>query len=129
MSMRNSLNRGAGVPPRIPRVIAMRMLLAACLWLLLTTTNAERVTGEAKNDKNEYVGSTSCAQCHGEIYRHYMQTSMGKSMSHITSSSLTPALLQSLSIPAHSFNEPTNRHFDTFVRNGKLYQREYQTAK
>jgi hypothetical protein len=106
----------------------MGILLATWLPLLSTTTNPRQAAAEAKEDNNGYVSSASCAQCHNDIYRHYMQTSMGRSMSRITSSSLTPAFLQRFSLPAHSFNEQTNRHFDTFGRGGKLYQSEYQKA-
>jgi hypothetical protein len=57
-----------------------------------------------------------------------MQSDMGKSMLAATPSNLTQNFLQHISVPAHSFNEQTARHFDTFVQDGKLYQSEYQTA-
>lgn len=47
-------------------------------------------------------------------------------MLHITSATLTPQFLRNISIPAHTFNEETNRHFDTFVQDGNLYQSEYE---
>ena len=53
---------------------------------------------------------------------------MGKSMLHVVPSSLTPDFLQRISVPAHTFNEQTDRHFDIFTRDGKLYQSEYQKA-
>ncbi|QNI31885.1 hypothetical protein H7849_23105 [Alloacidobacterium dinghuense] len=77
---------------------------------------------------NGYVGSESCSSCHNDIYRHYMQSGMGRSMLHITPSVATPAFLRSLSIPSHSFDERKDRHFDTFMRDGKLFQSESQTA-
>lgn len=80
------------------------------------------------NADNGYVGSERCAQCHHDIYRHYMESSMGKSMLHVTPSTLTPAFLQSISVPAHPFNEQMDRHFDIFSQDGKLYQSEYQKA-
>lgn len=49
-------------------------------------------------------------------------------MSQVTPSSLTPAFLQRFSLPAHSFDEKMDRRYDTFARDGKLYQSEYQTA-
>ncbi len=57
-----------------------------------------------------------------------MESSMGKSMLHVTPSSLTPAFLQSIAVPAHPFNEQMDRHFDIFSQDGKLYQSEYQKA-
>ncbi|HYK37818.1 hypothetical protein [Alloacidobacterium sp.] len=75
-----------------------------------------------------YVGSASCAECHSDIYHHFLQTSMGRSMSRIKPSTLTPTFLQSLSLPAHSFDQKMDRHYETFTRDGKLYQSEYQTT-
>lgn len=83
---------------------------------------------QAHGGNSGYVGSASCAQCHSDIYHRFLQTSMGRSMSRITPSTLTPAFLQSLSLPAHSFDERMDRHFETFTRDGKLYQSEYQTT-
>jgi hypothetical protein len=57
-----------------------------------------------------------------------MQSSMGRSMAHVTASSISPAFLQNLAIPARSFDQQMDRHFDTFTRDGKLFQSEYQTA-
>lgn len=57
-----------------------------------------------------------------------MQTGMGQSMLSVASGLLTPAFLQKMSVPAHTFNEQTDRHFDIFTSDGKLYQREYQKS-
>jgi hypothetical protein len=75
-----------------------------------------------------YVGSASCSSCHSDIYRHYVQSSMGRSILQVTPSTITPAFLQRLSIPAHSFSQQMDRHFDTYAHDGKLYQSEYQSG-
>lgn len=105
----------------------LRTLLARLSVILLLALILQNAL-QAKAQSSAYAGSESCASCHQEIYQHYMKSSMGKSMLHITSASLTPQFLQSISIPAHTFNEQTNRHFDTFVQNGNLYQSEYEKA-
>lgn len=115
--MRTIAGPVADIASRIPRSLAV-----VCLVLLL----ACRLSAQRQQMSNGYVGSASCAECHSEIYRHYMQTSMGRSMSQITPTSLTPAFLKKLSIPARSFDQQKDRHFDTFVQDGKLYQSEYQ---
>lgn len=53
---------------------------------------------------------------------------MGKSMLHVTPSILSPAFLQNISVPAHTFNEQMDRHFDVFAHDQKLFQSEYQKA-
>ncbi len=75
-----------------------------------------------------YVGSETCAPCHQGIYRSYRQSDMGKSMLHVTPSILSPAFLQNISVPAHTFNEQMDRHFDVFAHDQKLFQSEYQKA-
>ncbi len=70
-----------------------------------------------------YVGSKSCAKCHGEIYQTYSQTEMGRSMSEMNAS-----LLAKIPNSASMFDRHLNRHFETYPRNGGLYQSEYETT-
>src|ERR1700748_473801 len=77
---------------------------------------------QSQKQKDEYVGSKACAQCHKDIYNKYIQTSMGRSMAEIT-----PSLMQSLHIPATYYDQKLNRHFDVFAKNEKLYQSEFET--
>ena len=70
-----------------------------------------------------YVGSKVCSTCHPSIYESFMRTDMGRSMSEIT-----PALLERIPASGSIFDPKLNRHFDTFVRDGNLYQKEYETA-
>jgi hypothetical protein len=52
-----------------------------------------------------------------------MKTAMGRSMA-----SATTGPLPELSLPAHSINDKTDRRFDVFKRDGKLYESEYAIA-
>lgn len=70
-----------------------------------------------------YVGSEVCGQCHRPIYNRFTQTHMGRSMSPIT-----PGLLQSILTSATVRDAQHNRYFQVFVRDGKLYQSEYETG-
>jgi hypothetical protein len=130
--MRNTLDPGVKIASPISRVVAAKRMFVALFWLPLTAgawqVAAQTSSTQSSGGNNGYVGSSSCSSCHSEIYRHYIQSSMGRSMSHVAPSTLTPAFLQSLSIPAHSFSEQLDRHFNTFARDGKFYQSEYQTA-
>jgi len=82
---------------------------------------------------DEYVGSQTCAQCHGAIYQQFSSTHMGRSLS-LVSSPVSPGILDALGSPAASkpgsiFDPKLDRHFETYTRDGKLYQSEYQTGQ
>ncbi len=117
-------------PLQTSRMAIVRALFAACLSLpLAVPSHAGQIQDPARDvSRDGYVGSKSCAPCHQDIYRHYMQSGMGQSMMHVSPSKLTPAFLQSISVPAHSFSERMDRHFDIFSQDGNLYQSEYQKA-
>jgi len=70
-----------------------------------------------------FVGSKACSKCHPSIYESFTRTDMGRSMSEIT-----PALLERIPAAGTIFDPKLNRHFDTFVRHGDLYQSEYETT-
>src|SRR5271170_659167 len=84
----------------------------------LSTTRSSAHQSAAKNDG--YVGSQTCGGCHAKIYAEYMRTGMGRSMS-----SVSPALLQNLHVPATYFNPRVDRHYDLTVQGGNLYESEY----
>ena len=71
---------------------------------------------------NGYVGSERCSRCHAGIYKQYLRTSMGRSMSRIT-----PEFLQTLPTLSDVYEAKPDRHFGVQIKNGKLYQSEYQT--
>lgn len=67
-----------------------------------------------------YVGSATCAECHGTIAREFRKTAMGQSIAPAD-----PKIFSKLALPAHFTNSAINRHFDVFVRDDKLYESEY----
>jgi hypothetical protein len=85
------------------------------------TTKKDTLQTASENDG--YLGSQTCGGCHSEIYREYVRTGMGRSMSSV--SSVPPALLQDLHVPAVYSNPRLDRHFDVTARDGKLYESEY----
>jgi predicted CXXCH cytochrome family protein len=106
---------------RLTSVRSIACLLSRCafLWMLLLLSFPA-----ARGEQKGYVGSEACAQCHKSIYEHYVQTSMGRSMAKVS-----PAFLKTLSLPAHTSNPQTNRRFDIYQQDNKLYQSEYEIAR
>jgi len=86
-----------------------------------STTESDAVQAPTENDG--YVGSKACGECHSGIYREYMQTGMGRSISSM--SSVSTALLEKLHVPAVYSNQRLDRHYDVIARDGKLYESEY----
>jgi tetratricopeptide repeat protein len=80
-------------------------------------------TTQAKTSGAEYSGSAVCAPCHRDIYDRFSRTAMGRSMSPVT-----PALLKAIHAPASLADKNPDLHFEVAVRDGKLYQTEYETG-
>jgi Tetratricopeptide repeat len=78
---------------------------------------------QAKTPGTEYAGSAVCTQCHKDISDRFSRTAMGRSMSLVT-----PALLKTIPAPASVGDKNPNLHFEVAVRDGKLYQTEYETG-
>jgi hypothetical protein len=70
---------------------------------------------------SEYAGSAACAQCHQEIYKQFSKTGMGRSMSLVT-----PELLKTIHAPATVQGKNPNMYLEVDVRDGKLYQTQYE---
>jgi hypothetical protein len=73
-------------------------------------------------DHDGYVGSATCSRCHMGIYKQFLRTSMGRSMSRIT-----PEFLNTLPTPSNVYESKLDRHLGVQIKDGKLYQSEYQT--
>jgi hypothetical protein len=86
---------------------------------VIAGTKPERET--AKPSPDGYVGSAVCASCHEDIYRSFTHTDMGRSMTPIT-----PALIQTLSLPGSFTSTTLDRHYEVSSDHGKLYQSEWQ---
>ena len=100
--------------------------------LLLCASVLETSAGQAKSDpkntqasasKDGYIGSQACSNCHSEIYRRFLQTSMGHSMTPVT-----PAFHQATPSSASYVNERLNRQFEVYFQDGRLFQSESGTG-
>ena len=93
------------------------------LWRLLLIVVLAGLTAPLSGQNAGYVGYRACAKCHPSIYESFSRTDMARSMSEIT-----PALLEKIPTSASIFDPKLNRHFEIYVRDGSLYQSEYETA-
>ena len=108
-----------------------RILLRPLLWLLpaasillfFPQSSGETRQGAPGDASNSYLGSEACGQCHGEIFRQFSKTSMGRSLSLIT-----PELLQTIPTSASLYDEKLDRHFEVQLQDGKLVESEFQTG-
>ncbi len=103
--------------------IAGVLLLPVCFSLQGKFPGTIESPDESLTANAGFVGSKVCSKCHPSIYESFTRTDMGRSMSEIT-----PALLERIPASGTIFDPKLNRHFDTFVRHGDLYQSEYETT-
>jgi hypothetical protein len=103
-------------------VIALSLIgvAAALLADMKAAKNAAPAT-QSKTAGAEYAGSAACAQCHKEIYQNFSKTGMGRSMSLVP-----PALLKTIHAPASVQDQNSNAHIEVELRDGKLFQTEYE---
>jgi tetratricopeptide (TPR) repeat protein len=73
---------------------------------------------------NEYVNSSTCANCHSAIYKSYRSTSMGKSLFRPTPSNTVEDYKEKNQY-SHSL---TGTHYSMTVHDGAYYQRRWQTG-
>src|SRR6266436_2277498 len=113
-------------PLQFAREVRFRLALAALVflvplvWILAQSSHDSR-GGHTAAD--EYVGSLTCAACHKDIYRTYLQTGMGRSMSQVSREWLK------MRQASGSVEDTNNRvQFDVYARDGKLYQSEHQSG-
>ena len=78
---------------------------------------------QAAHPTNAYVGSQECALCHNDIYEKYSHTDMGRSMLKADA-----ALLKTIPTSVSIFDQRLNRHFEQYVKDGALYQSEFELA-
>src|SRR6201981_2215525 len=93
------------------------------LWRLLLIVVLAVLTAPLSGQNAGHVGSRACAKCHPSIYESFSRTDMARSMSEIT-----PALLEKIPKSDSIFDPKLNRHFEIYVRDGSLYQSEYETT-
>jgi len=99
--------------------------LAACLCAptLVAQSSIFRNTDSSVG----YVGSANCEEsgCHAEMYRDYMLTPHGQSM---TLANL-PSDLERVPRPVTVFNEANNRYYTVYQKDEDLYQSAYELGK
>jgi hypothetical protein len=102
-----------------------RALILSILFSAATHAHAGQTVAAAQlhQDAGGYAGSLSCMKCHREIYDSYSRTDMGGSMAQVNAS-----LLGRIPTSAAILNQRFNRRFETFVKDGSLFQSEYETA-
>jgi hypothetical protein len=111
----------------LPRLPPMALLLAVPMLLCCASAQgtsagqakSSPISTQASASNDGYIGSQACSNCHSEIYRRFLQTSMGHSMSPVT-----PAILQTTASSASYVNERLNRRFETYAQDGDLFQSE-----
>lgn len=125
--MGSHASRNEMLPSRCTALGLLRAALQLAAPMLLWSTWA----GHAKDiqpatqagERNDgYVGSEACSKCHADIYWRFLQTSMGHSMSPVTS-----AFLEHVTPSTTYVQERLNRRFDVYSEGGDLYQSESET--
>src|SRR5579859_5483421 len=70
------------------------------------------------------VGSEACSRCHSDIYRRYIATKMGRSVT----SAGDPRFLKLIPKPVTIYNRRLDRYFQVFAEDKNIYQAEYQLS-
>jgi tetratricopeptide (TPR) repeat protein len=71
-----------------------------------------------------YVDPAVCATCHAETARSYAKTGMGRSFRRFTA----PSLPEDFAVKNTFDHEPSGSSFQMIARDGKYYQRRWQTG-
>ena len=114
----------AGENNRLRRSYIGIALLPVALAIVLfgfATSSPANQSPPQQTSTDEYLGSSACSLCHSRIAKQFAQTSMGRSMSAVT-----PQFLRRIPTDDSIYDEKLDRHFEVFVRDGKLYQSEFQ---
>jgi tetratricopeptide (TPR) repeat protein len=90
------------------------------------TADTPRATAGAPN-QDGYVGTAVCATCHRGIARSFAKSSMGRSLTPITSEILETLPLGSPQTTS-LFDTESNHRFQVYAEDGKLIQSEYETG-
>ncbi len=103
--------------PGFMMVMAVSLIAVAGVILAYAKESAP----QSSEPGSEYAGSAACAQCHQEIYKQFSKTSMGHSMSLVT-----PTVLKTIHAPASVRDKNSNASIEVEVRDGKLFQTQYE---
>ena len=114
---RTYLLRSSAVRCCLMSFLALAPIFAASSGLCAEVARHLGLTEESKSRDAEYVGSAACAGCHKDVYKKYLQTGMGRSMSGIT-----PEWLKKHETFGTVEDKNNNLQLDVYARDGNLYQ-------
>ena len=77
-----------------------------------------------KPAQSDSVDPAVCANCHAEIAKEYQATGMGRSFSRANIDHSTEDFTDKNSV----YNEPSDMHYTMIKRDGKFFERRYQTG-
>ena len=75
-------------------------------------------------DSAKYVGKQTCMLCHQDIYKHFVQTGMGKSWKYATKQ-LSSAHFDH----SYVYDKYNDFHYTAFLKNDSIYIKEYRLDK
>ena len=99
------------------------LLCAAGVLLNFAVHSATAPTPPSKPTESDYVDPAICAGCHQEIAKTYSGTGMGRSFGRVDAS-LVPEDLSGASV----YNRPSEMHYQLEKRDGKLFEKRFQTG-
>lgn len=112
----------------LSRTLLLRMVRIAILAGAVALAFAQAVQHAAKPTPTSkagaeagYVGSQVCGGCHSRIYRTYLQTAMGRSVSAVT-----PESFEKIPRTAKVLDPRSKHYFEIFAENGDFFQSEYE---
>ncbi|MCB9383601.1 MAG: tetratricopeptide repeat protein [Bryobacterales bacterium] len=144
MAKRRSKRREAPTPPApepsaqlAPRstkkillgAIALLSFAAALYYFLPPSADAPATPALARGALHPagdpgYIDSSACAGCHAEIAASYAETGMGRAFYPATRATMADQVGSGVEY----FHEPSQRRYSIFERDGKYFQRRWQTA-
>src|SRR5579863_364580 len=77
-----ALRRAAGASGILCSPLSLVLLFGVVAG---SSSGQNPAAGPAHANSTQYVGSVTCSGCHGEIYRSYVGTAMGRSMEPVVS--------------------------------------------
>ncbi len=98
-------------------------LLSVVLTAQRTMFAAQPAHGSSTSHAATYVGSAACQSCHSQIAASFSASSMGRSMTVATATSMN-----SFSLPQTFYSAVLDRHYEIATTNGKVTESEWQTA-
>ncbi len=107
------------------RAVALSgLLLCAAITGSLAVCSLPAATSVSSSTESDYEDPAVCAGCHAEIARTYSSTGMGRSFSRADASAAVEDFTANNSV----YNQLSDLHYTMIKRDGKLYERRFQTG-